>query len=497
MMTHSTSNSHVNRFIGLMTRLLHDRRGNVLMIVGLSIVPLVFATGMGIDYSRAMRLQTRLNAAADAAALAAVTKPMMSKTSAQACAAAKNMFVAQAANLTGLVIDTNNVNQLHITITDSASKSSAGTVTECSNASSATAASYSRTASVTYKGLSQNAFAGVLGLTTLPIHGSSQTNAAVAPDIDFYLMLDVSGSMALPAFSDGLAKITSSLGCAFACHEYDPNNDGAVAVKTYDLLHNPIDHYTWAHNQGISLRIDEMKKAVTNLTAVASSTASNNKATYQMSVSTFSEANTFKTIFPLNSSYSSVPTLVNSIDTPSYCTNSNIPVLDSNGNPKYNNGKMVCTGNNDQGTASSDAFTKLKAMLDKLPAPGDGIKPDKPEQVIFLITDGMRDENRPSNQPEVKFDYTLCNALKLDTSTSKRLIAVLYTEYLPSTIANDAWSTQTNQGNVYNRLPLVEPALQQCASSTLLYYKVSTDDDISAALNNLFQKAVASATIIQ
>ena len=41
-------------------RLAGDKRGNALMIFGLSVLPLMFATGMGIDYSHAARLQTKL-----------------------------------------------------------------------------------------------------------------------------------------------------------------------------------------------------------------------------------------------------------------------------------------------------------------------------------------------------------------------------------------------------------------------------------------------------
>ena len=84
------------------------------MLVAFSIIPLTFAAGMGIDYSRAMKLQTKLNAAADAAALAAVTTPMMQKTDADAKQAAVNMFNMQAAGLSGLVYDPKS---LSVTIT--------------------------------------------------------------------------------------------------------------------------------------------------------------------------------------------------------------------------------------------------------------------------------------------------------------------------------------------------------------------------------------------
>lgn len=55
-------------------RRLACNRGNVTMLFGFAIIPLTFATGMAIDYTRAMTLQTRLNVAADAAALAAVSR---------------------------------------------------------------------------------------------------------------------------------------------------------------------------------------------------------------------------------------------------------------------------------------------------------------------------------------------------------------------------------------------------------------------------------------
>src|SRR3546814_6630234 len=78
-------------------------------------VPMVFATGMGIDYSRAAKLRTKLNALADAAALSAVTRPMMDKSSTYAKQIATNTFSAQAASLSGA-----EVSKLIITVTDPA-----------------------------------------------------------------------------------------------------------------------------------------------------------------------------------------------------------------------------------------------------------------------------------------------------------------------------------------------------------------------------------------
>jgi hypothetical protein len=75
------------------------------------------------------------------------------------------------------------------------------------------------------------------------------------------------------------------------------------------------------------------------------------------------------------------------------------------------------------------------------------------------------------------------------------LIAVLYTEYLPlpaSGVGGNSW---------YNTwiAPFqsqIGPNLESC-SSTGLFFQVTTDGYITAAMNALFQKAVATARLSQ
>ena len=78
------------------TRFLADRRGNVAMMYALMLPVLMFGTGFAIDYTHAMQVQTKLDAAADAAVLAALTPSMMQQSNATAQTAATNLFNAQA-----------------------------------------------------------------------------------------------------------------------------------------------------------------------------------------------------------------------------------------------------------------------------------------------------------------------------------------------------------------------------------------------------------------
>jgi len=197
----------------LLGALRADQRGNVLMIFGFSLIPMVFATGMGIDYARAMKSQTKLNAAADAAALSAVSQAMMTKSNNEACSTARDMFEAQANGLSGVVVDWA---QLEITIRDGN-----GAILDCgdtSNPAVGAQASQSRTVTVSYSATSSNAFAGILGMATLPLSGASDTYASVAPNINFYIALDTSLSMALPTTKDGIDDMYKATGCTFACH---------------------------------------------------------------------------------------------------------------------------------------------------------------------------------------------------------------------------------------------------------------------------------------
>ena len=213
------SSAALARLVG---RLKADQKGNVLMLMGFAVIPLTFTLGFGIDYARAMRLQTQLNAAADAAALAAVAPSMILQNNSTSVSAATKMFNSQAARLTGY-----QDLQMTPTVVD-------GT------AATSTALGYLRKATVTYTVKSVNVFGGILGNPTLTVTGTASASAAQPPNVDFYLAMDNSPSMLLPATSDGVAKIIAATkdsvelpnGCAFACHAQIPHDDNIYIKDT-------------------------------------------------------------------------------------------------------------------------------------------------------------------------------------------------------------------------------------------------------------------------
>jgi Flp pilus assembly protein TadG len=419
-------------------RFRKERNGNVAITFALAMIPLVYAVGMGVDYTSAAYREDQLNAYADSAALAAVTPTMMASTDAASVAAAQNTFNAQASTLSGITY--NSSGGVTVTTVD--------TIT-------------TRTVTVSWTAASDNSFPNVLGSSTIALAGSSQAVGAIAPNINFYLLLDTSPSMAIAATQTGIntmvANTSSQGGCAFACHESNPSADG---------LGNPggEDNYQLARNLGVTLRIDNLVTASENLATTAQTTETTNHASYEMSIYTFNTAAT--KVAPLTSSMTTVASDA-----------STITMLEV-----YDNNNLTKTDANDDEDTDYDAA--MTAVNTAMPNPGNGTnsKGDTPQEVLFFVTDGVEDEDVSGGRQQSLMSTSWCTTIK----NRGIRIAVLYLEYLP--LPTNSW---------YNTYispfqPNIGSQLESCASPGL-YYEVETGGDISAALTSLFQIAVQTS----
>lgn len=430
--------------------LIRDRRGAVLMIFALALPMLVFATGMSLDYANAMRIQTRLAAAADAAVLTATSRTLMDAPSVVAERRARDVFRATAGLIPGLRLDPNAASDLAISVSDD------------------THDGQYRRATIRFSGWSRTYFGGILGIAELAVNGSAGSMAKRAPDIDFYVMLDTSSSMALPTTSAGIALMRAKTrdvdpfnprGCAFACHQIDPDKPRLV-----DRDGKKIDYYQLAHDNGIELRIDAGKRAILDLLGDAQRESRVNGATYRFSVSTFDRASDFRNVAPLTDDYAlaragtSAATII-AVDT--------------------------SQAHFDRQTEHEGALHRQMERMPALGGTGSGQTGDTPQAYVMLITDGMRDEEINGRQLGSMIQ-TACSAIK-----GRRIkIAILYTTYQEESVNYHDWSI----ANIIPLLPMLRPALQQCASSDLMF-EVGTDGDISAALNALFQKVIATSRL--
>ena len=122
--------------------------------------------------------------------------------------------------------------------------------------------------------------------------------------------------------------------------------------------------------------------------------------------------------------------------------------------------------------------------------------------MLFIVTDGLNDEGSPRSYPPMDWDASRCNAIKAKGIR----IAVLYTQYISG--SGGSWNTSAVAARPAQWAPSGVAVVhaehgvtrwrwprQQCASPGL-YHEVSTDGDDTAALNTLFEEAIATARLL-
>jgi Flp pilus assembly protein TadG len=178
------------------------------MITALAVLPMVAAIGCAIDYSNASMIRTKLQAAADAAVLATVSvnSPVVATSKSMTGNGTVSGGSTYAANFFTANLPTG------YSVTPTATVTLTGTTVTAVVSFSTTVSTY---------------FMQVVGYPSITI-GSSSTGSYTLPTyIDFYLMLDVSGSMSFPSTTAEQARLQAvnpdnygnySTGCTFACH---------------------------------------------------------------------------------------------------------------------------------------------------------------------------------------------------------------------------------------------------------------------------------------
>ena len=211
------------RFSGRLTKLFSrfggSSKGNVAVIFAIASIPILTAIGCAVDYSLASRMKSKMQAAADAASVGAISQSSPGYTAAKAMSGngsvaagvtdANNIFMG---NLCGpqLTGCTNVTGYSNLTVTPTVTKTGS-----------------TLTSVVTFTAQVPTTFLKVVGYQNLAFSSTSSSSAAMATYLDFYLTLDVSGSMGLPSTAAEAVRMQSvnpdnivqyPTGCTLACH---------------------------------------------------------------------------------------------------------------------------------------------------------------------------------------------------------------------------------------------------------------------------------------
>ena len=474
-------------------RFARNEKGGVAIILGLAVIPLVLGSGLAADYAIMQAVKTRLDSSADAAALAAIkmaqnTVALLSQTNPdprpQAITAAQaqgeKSFYAQAGKRAADLLG-----KPTISVRFDGQKV---------------------VANVAYNAAIPSNFGKIAGIKTMNFAGAAGAELTMPKFLDFYLLLDVSGSMGLPSTLAGEAALAAAnpddraqypTGCRFACHF--PGSQGFAVSR--------------ANN--IQLRIDAVGGAVAQLMKRAQETATLPKQ-FRMGVYPFvTHVNSFVDLTDnLRGDRYSVETAINyngtTTDFGRLLDAGDDRVFARNLNPNYRANPNIPADTATLGAGGTHIHNIFNEISAKILTVGDGSGASKAQPFVFFVSDGMQNgqwhvtstgawpgvtpyPTPPGQTVSIRaMDPNLCSALKARGVT----ISVLEIPYPTFTNPKPFAASQEFKAN--DAVPNLQNAMRACASPDFYFY-ADTPAEIELSMQRMFEKAVqfASARLTQ
>jgi Flp pilus assembly protein TadG len=531
-------------------RLWKNKSGNIAIITALMMIPLTFALGMAYDYTMAEARQDQINGMADVATLAGVTPNEMGNTYTAAQAFSDNLFMSQIATVNGVVSmsrswtacpgygDVASGVSVNRTMCVSYTAGSQNVFAKLLGMDTfplkgSSTATSSTAPNVDFYLLmdtspSMEIAATTAGMTTMTANTQQESDNSnhSSPKTDSWTGQNWPVANAM---QQGPGGTPGGNGCTFGCHQSDPSDlTGATtcashidpatptkpAVTTCQFLTSTYqqikctaagayadgtsfsvgstfpesgrDNYDLSRCLGVTLRIDLLNTAAQNLMTTAATTAVNDHATYRMAIYV-TDYNGEPNPLALYQLQTLTPDLAAA----------KVSAAKLQSLEMCNNNNLACGDGNGDKDTDLDSALGLMNTTAYVPNPGTGTNNagDTPQEVMFIVTDGLNDKTISGNRAYPPIDTKgagLCTAIK----NRNIKIAVLYTTNIPQ---EETWYESSVEPYLgYSGRPTTDKiatAAQNCAS-TGLYYEVGTDGDVSAALVHLFQEAIAQARLL-
>lgn len=434
----------------LLQRCLADRSAGVALLFAVSAIPIIGTIGLAIDLGYATQAKMQLNAASDAAALAAAKMAADAFTAgkpdyiAAGQTAGAEWFKSQASSVVGAGVPTPTV-----TVTQNGAVFSSN---------------------VTYQGGIKPYFAPIFGVRNIALGSSSSATITTTAYVSVTFLLDNSSSMLIPATQAGVDKMNSltpvpdqnarntvpsglgNLQCAFACH-WDANN---------------YDYYGLARYYGIQLRFDVLQNAAAS---AINQMISQQKIANQFAVTVYtfaSDQNLLKQIYPADTNQ---PLSTDLTDGITAVQNFQTPVV--------------------QDAANTNFPAAMAALAQASTAAGDGSSTASRKKALIIVTDGLVDYgSRTAPTSKGPINPADCAAMK----SLGYNVYVLYTTYIttPSNLVLPFDNIDLLGYINGTKSPAMVPSLQSCASAPTNFAQASDPAAINAAMSQMLQAALGN-----
>jgi Flp pilus assembly protein TadG len=421
----------------LLRKFMSDKRGNFAITAAIAILPLFAAAGLGLDLANGYSARTKLNNAADSAVLAALQSALkdlktkgMSKT-----------YPAQ--ELLGNAMMVANIEQEYgISL-----KSFKVEVTNTGGALEARAI---------YRAELDTTIMRVFNRNEVSLSNEVLASSRLDQKMSIYMLLDNTPSMGVAATNADISKMVAATPdkCAFACHA-DNNGD---------------NYYNLAKAIGVNMRIDIVRDATQKL---MDEIKAKQFFPGQFKVGVYSfgkkaEKLELTEVAAPSSDFETQKSLTSQLDLMS------IPYQGYD---------------NDQQTDFDKTLKSLRQTIKQ-----DEAKGDDAEKIVFVVTDGVGDANKPYDCTKNKVNGTRCIE-PLDIKACDQVkkqgykLAVLYTTYLPLT-TNSFYNTWVKPFQ-----PNIAGTLASCATPGL-FAEVGFGDSLPDAMSDLLNSATTMPRLV-
>ncbi len=416
-------------------RILTEKLGNFGIMTAILMPLLIMAAGSAIDLTNALSEKTRLQDAADAAALGVLNT--RSATIKEALSNGSSSRIAVAETEAKNLFYSNIPSSLNVEKFDAVVEKKGNILSS----------------KINFKVSVPTTLMSMFGIPSVKVGGYAEaTNAADEP-YDFYIFLDNSPSMGIGATQADISKLEKQIGCAFTCHNLGVSN----GKNTYKL----------ARGAGISVRIDMVANALGKMIARAKDESY--PMQYRMALYTAGRTAATAKLTQLRSMTYDLASVAKA------ATEVELMSLTEFGEAKH-------------------WLTDYDALLGSVKDDLITGKSDR-KQIVILISDGMNDSQKSPGdcRKTILNDGTCwqpinkkyCDEIK-ETGAQ---IAIMYTTFLP--INDDNYRKYIAPWQ-----PAIPAELTECASSGL-FFEISFTAGVEEALNAMFTKIMAGTRLIQ
>jgi Flp pilus assembly protein TadG len=453
-----------SRIVLPIRRFMQDRRGNILIITVFSFLPIIGFLSLAIDVGLAIEARSKLDSAADAAAITGITAAntylsSYTGTAISSQTGANNCTSTQSLQCAAQTIGTTAATQQFYA--NAGLLPNQGTLSLIGINFSVGASTV--TGSISYAYTRATSFASIMGFPTITVSSTITSSLSIPRQTNIYFVIDNSESMGIGATAADQATMYNSQmpfnggqGCALACHVGNSASEDA------------------AHLSGAQLRIDLARNALVNALNIIKS--ANSKS---ISVAIYVMNNNITKLYALSNNIDGAITAANTVD-------------------------LADTVNSPQNAGSNITYS-LKQLAAQLPAVSGALS----NNYVILLTDGMQDNSwylgngNAGADPNfvARPDEVAGRWQEIDSSACQTIQAKSYTMmtlYTPYQVPSAAYMTPGYQWaytDVEQAMPNLAGAMQQCASAMSDYISAADSAGMNAAMAAFASKILQQAQL--